>query len=35
MFKELSDLVESRGRFLQQVDAAEPLPARTGDAPCP
>ena len=35
MFKELSDLVEIRGRFLQQIDAAEPLPARTGDAPCP
>ena len=34
MFKELSDLVENRGRFLQQVDATEPMPARTGDTSC-
>ena len=34
MFKELSDLVENRGRFLQQIGTTEPMPPRTGDTSC-
>ena len=34
MFKELSDLVENRGRYLQQVDAALERPSPSGDDNC-